>query len=171
MSALSVQEFEGNFAFGGSWRDTYASTQRRAQGGQKAQRENTDANSLTEGGPQRKRKRKHACSSSHAERELIHSADACLRFDTVFSDVLYQPHLCATARLQPEWHAPDTLARPGHLSPLAFAAYELAGEPVVVPTGAPFARARRKWSLEYLGRALAGRHVTVGTLLSCIACI
>ena len=154
-----MQEFEGDFQFQASWKDTCVHMQQRARcSPTQAHDENGGANGT--GTPAPPRKRQRGADAKPASGPPCR-AERRVRVDTVFSDVLYQPHLCATAAIDSTWCSPDTLPRCTHLSAAEFRAeFEAAGEPVVVTTGAAFACAERKWSMEHIESVLS--HVVAG---------
>lgn len=56
-----------------------------------------------------------------------------LQVQGFYSDLLYQPHFCASTPLRPEWLARDTLPRRAGLDAEAFRRlYELPNQPVVL---------------------------------------
>ena len=137
-----VQDFGGAFRFQGSWKDTWVHTHHQKHPGNKA---------LKAGA------KRPASEADVRERRL--------QVDCVYSDVLYQGHLCATQPILSEWLELDTLTRKGAVSAEEFRAIDRAGMPVVMRSGAAFAHAEATWSLEHLAHCFAGLEVTAGVLL------
>lgn len=86
-----------------------------------------------------------------------------VRVQGFYSDLLYQPWHCATADLQPEWLEVSNVDRRRNLSPAAFREeYELKNKPVVLVDGAAKWPALKKWSMESLEAAFAGKDIIAG---------
>lgn len=83
----------------------------------------------------------------------------------VYSDLLYQPWLCATTSLQPSWLRTQTLERRSGLSPVSFReTYELPGQPVIISDGAAAWPAKDRWTRSYLLKAFHTKQVVVGEM-------
>lgn len=78
----------------------------------------------------------------------------------LYSDVLFQPHLCAAVPLRRRWLALDNVPRCAGLTAAEFAArFERPNAPCILTDVVPTWQASRLWSDDYLASALG--HVTV----------
>lgn len=154
----TLQALQGKFVFQASWKDTYiymkidcsgkvlasepASVNGRATSPGKSPTHGTEARF-----PHPKRREKR------------------LQVRTVFSDILYQGHLCATYPISSHWLEGDNLPRRETLTAAEFRQhFELPGLPVVMNAGQSFDRACSKWTAEYLLQQLQGQSVIAGVL-------
>ncbi len=77
--------------------------------------------------------------------------------------MLFQPWLCATMELDPEWLRVDNIERRAGLSVRDFREqFEAPNLPVVLTDGARDWPALKKWDAEYLAKAFEGKDVIAG---------
>ena len=125
---------------------------KRPRNGEAVATRPTPLDAATPGSPQPQLCR--MCSTQNLSPPKVHG---------VFSDVLYQQHVCATAPFDPDWFDSDTLLRRAHLAPHEFREqFEHRGRPVVVGVTKEFRSAMERWSWDGLAQALQGKHIIAG---------
>eukprot|EP00904_Undaria_pinnatifida_P004790 jgi/Undpi1/1440/HiC_scaffold_11.g04831.m1 len=88
-----------------------------------------------------------------------------LKVSGFFSDLLFQPHHCATAAIKPEWVERSTVDRRKGLSPTNFRKlYEEPNKPVVLTDAAASWPALREWTRDKLLMAHGGLRLHAGGL-------
>ncbi|KAG5179851.1 hypothetical protein JKP88DRAFT_325953, partial [Tribonema minus] len=86
-----------------------------------------------------------------------------LRVRGLFSDALYQPHLCARARVRPRWLSTETVERRHGLSADAFRRdFEAPNRPVILTDVVPRWRAHGTWGRSYFNSAHGDLSVHAG---------
>ncbi|CAN0160260.1 unnamed protein product, partial [Hapterophycus canaliculatus] len=82
-----------------------------------------------------------------------------------FSDLLFQPHHCATAAIKPDWVRRSTVDRRAGLSPEEFRRlYEEPNKPVVLTDAAASWPAIKKWTRRQLSAAHGDLRLHAGGL-------
>eukprot|EP00884_Botryococcus_braunii_P021807 jgi/Botrbrau1/830/Bobra.0352s0027.1 len=81
----------------------------------------------------------------------------------IFSDLLYQPWLCATTPLLPSWLAVDNLERRSQISLTEFREqFERPNRPVILSNAVGSWTAVQKWTIPYLQEVFRGKTVVAG---------
>ena len=100
---------------------------------------------------------------SQASKGWRSSARTARKVERLYSDALHRPWFCANVEIDPEWLEADNIDRRSGLTIEEFRReYELPNRPVILTDIVPRWPAYKKWTHDYLHKALEGSSVMVG---------